>query len=113
MDQMDNSMEMLIMNLIVDAGSARSYAMNAIVLARGDKIEEARAALAKSGEEMGRAHKAQTDLIQSEAKGNKTDMSLFMVHAQDHIMNAMVVKDLASEFVELYDKLHKNEAMSK
>lgn len=110
MNQMDNNMEMLIMNLIVDAGSARSYAMNAIGLAREGKLDEARKALAQSGEEMGRAHRTQTDLIQNEAKGNKTDMSLFMVHAQDHIMNAMVVKDMASEFIELYDKLQREEA---
>lgn len=107
MNQIDNNMEMLIMNLIVDAGSARSYAMNAVGLAREGKLDEARKALAQSGEEMGRAHKTQTDLIQQEAKGNRTEINLFMVHAQDHIMNAMVVKDLAAEFIELYAKLQK------
>ncbi len=28
-----------------------------------------------------------------------------MVHAQDHLMNAITVKELASEFVELYKKM--------
>ena len=30
---------------------------------------------------------------------------LLMVHAQDHLMDAMVVKDLAAEIVDLYRKL--------
>ncbi|MFA7746473.1 PTS lactose/cellobiose transporter subunit IIA, partial [Salinicoccus roseus] len=27
------------------------------------------------------------------------------VHAQDHLMNAMTVKDLAAELVEIYEKV--------
>lgn len=32
-------------------------------------------------------------------------MSLLMVHAQDHLMNAMTVKDLAAEMIDLYEKI--------
>ncbi|MDU4935752.1 MAG: PTS lactose/cellobiose transporter subunit IIA [Peptostreptococcaceae bacterium] len=38
---------------------------------------------------MQKAHRYQTELIQNEAQGNKTEMSVILVHAQDHIMNAM------------------------
>ena len=44
-------------------------------------------------------------VIQNEAGGEKTDMTLLMVHAQDHLMNAMTVKDLAAELVEIYEKV--------
>jgi len=33
-------------------------------------------------------------------------MSLLMIHAQDHLMNAMTVKDLAAEMVELYYRIN-------
>lgn len=102
---MDSDKEMLVMNLIVDAGSARSYAMQAIQLAKEGSFDEAHKALENANEEMSRAHGVQTDLIQKEAKGNKTEIDLFMVHAQDHIMTAMLAKDLAKEIVELYEKL--------
>lgn len=101
----DTNMEMLVMNLIVDAGSARSYAMEAIHLAKEGKVDEAEAALQNAEQEMSKAHKVQTELIQQEAKGNHTPINLFMVHAQDHIMTAMLCKDLAREIVELYQKV--------
>ena len=31
---------------------------------------------------------------------------LLMVHAQDHLMDAMVIRDMAAEFVELYKKVN-------
>jgi len=102
---MDANMELLIMNLIVDAGSAKSYAMEGIQLAKEGKIQEAKAALEQANEELSKAHRVQTDLIQQEARGNRTEMNLFMVHAQDHIMTAMLARDLAGEIVELYERL--------
>lgn len=47
-----------------------------------------------AAEELSKAHHYQTELIQNEAGGEKTEMTLLMVHAQDHLMNAMTVKDM-------------------
>lgn len=99
------NLEEIIMNLIVDSGSARSYAMEAIQLAKNHDFNGAEAAFENCNEDLLRAHQVQTELIQNEAKGNKTEINLFLVHAQDHIMNAMVVRDLAAEIVVLYKKL--------
>ena len=98
--------ELVIMDLIVDAGSARSYAMEAIRLAKDGSLDAAETALQNAEAEMSKAHHAQTDLIQNEAKGAHTEINLFMVHAQDHIMTAILAKDLAREFVELYKKIN-------
>ena len=98
--------ENLIMSLIVDAGNARSHAMEAIRLAKEGDVEEAEVSLRKADAEMTKAHNAQTGLIQNEVKGAHTEISLFMVHAQDHIMTAILAKDLAREFVELYKKIN-------
>lgn len=32
-------------------------------------------------------------------------MTLLLVHAQDHFMNALTVNDLANEFVDLYENI--------
>lgn len=106
---MSDSNEMIVMNLIVDAGSARSYAMEAIQLARSGEIEEAEKALQSANDEMVKAHHTQTDLIQAEARGERAEINLFMVHAQDHVMTAMLAKDMAAEMIELYKKLQNNE----
>jgi len=102
---MNNELEMVIMNLIVDAGSARSYAMEAVTHAKEGNIEEAEASLNEADAELAKAHLTQTDMIQNEAKGGHTEINLFMVHAQDHIMTAMLARDLAREFVDLYRKI--------
>lgn len=79
--------------------------MEAIAAAKSGDAEEARKKLQESTEELTKAHHYQTELIQNEAGGEKTEMTLLMVHAQDHLMNAMTVKDLAAEFIELYEKI--------
>ncbi|GLC89558.1 PTS lactose/cellobiose transporter subunit IIA [Lysinibacillus piscis] len=91
-----------IFQIILHGGNGKSFAMEAIFLAKqGDvagaeeKLQEAEAALLE-------AHHVQTALIQEEIQGNENTVSLLMVHAQDHLMTAMTVKDLAREFVDLY-----------
>ena len=103
---MNPEMETIIMNLIVDAGSARSFAMEAIRLAKEGSFQEADEALANANSDIAKAHHTQTDLIQQAAKGETIEINLFMVHAQDHIMTAMLAKDLAAEIVELHRALH-------
>ena len=103
---MDNSeMDLLIMELIVDAGSAKSYAMDAIRIAKEGGSSDAKEALEQANSELSKAHQSQTDLIQRAAKGEAIEINLFMVHAQDHIMTAMLAIQLAAEIVELYERI--------
>ena len=101
-------MEKIIMDLIIFSGEARSYAMEAMQLAKNGQIEEARELIEKAKETIGNAHHSQTSLIQGEAAGNKTEVSLLLVHAQDHLMTSIVVKDLAEEIIDLHEKLNRS-----
>lgn len=97
--------EMIIMEIIVQSGSTRSCAMEAIAHAKEKNYELAHQSLEQAGEELSKAHHIQTDLIQKEAAGEHVTMSLLMVHAQDHLMTSALALDLAKEFVELYEKI--------
>ena len=44
-------------------------------------------------------------MIQAEIRGEHIPVMLLMVHAQDHLMDAMVVKDLAAEIIDIYRKM--------
>lgn len=101
------SYEEIVMQIIVSAGNSRSLAMEAIASAKKGDGKSSRECLARAEEELLDAHKIQTNLIQEEALGNRIEMSLLMVHAQDHLMNAITVKDLAKEFIDLYEKVNK------
>jgi PTS system cellobiose-specific IIA component len=93
------------MQLIMHGGTARSKAMEAIASAKEGRIEAARAELREAEAALVEAHKSQADLIQAEADGEAIPASLLLMHAQDHLMNAITVKDMAAEFVDLYERL--------
>lgn len=96
--------------IILHAGNARSSAMEAIQLAKSFDFEGARAKIEDAEAEFVLAHKEQTNLLQKEASGEKTEVSVILIHAQDHLMTAMTVKDLAIELIDMYEKIEKLEA---
>ncbi|PHA01297.1 hypothetical protein COE51_04775 [Bacillus pseudomycoides] len=55
---------------------------------------------------MNEAHHFQTELIQSKAGGEKTEITVLLIEAQDHLMNSITVKESALEFVDLYKKIN-------
>lgn len=95
----------IVFQIILHGGNGRSSAMEAIIAAKAGDFKRAREKLKEAADELNKAHHIQTSLIQSEIQEGPTQVSLLMVHAQDHLMNAMVVKDLAKEFVDLYESL--------
>ena len=97
--------EMIAMTLIGHAGETKSLAFQAINEAKKGNFSETENLLKKSTEEMLKAHELQTDLIIKEADGEKMEVGLIMVHAQDHLMTAILFKELAKEFIEVYKRL--------
>jgi PTS system cellobiose-specific IIA component len=41
-------------------------------------------------------------MIQKEAGGAKTDVSLLFMHAEDHLMSALSMKELVKEMLDLF-----------
>ncbi|MCD7950721.1 MAG: PTS lactose/cellobiose transporter subunit IIA [Erysipelotrichaceae bacterium] len=97
--------EMIIMNLIVNAGSARSSSIEAIQYAKAGDLDKAEESMQAAKETVNEAHHAQTEMIQAEIRGEKTPLNLLMVHAQDHLMTSLLCLDMAQEFIDIYKKL--------
>ncbi len=97
--------EQIVINLIVNSGSARSSAIEAIQYAKSGDFAKAESSLQTAKETINEAHHSQTELIQGEIRGEQNPLNLLMVHAQDHLMTALVVIDLATEFIDLYKKV--------
>ncbi len=98
-------MEMTIFSIISQGGDARSSCMEAINYAKAGNFIDAERSMEDAEKKLEAAHKEQTRLIQMEAGGERIELSLLLVHAQDHLMNAGVVKDMAREFIDLYHKI--------
>ena len=93
------------MGLIAQAGDSRSYCMEAIEAARKGDFGQARTCLENASQAMVEAHDMQTQLIRDEMTGNAAPVSLLMVHAQDHLNLALIMRDIAEEFITVYEKL--------
>ena len=104
---MENEMdyESKIMELIINGGDARGKALAAIDAALEGDIAKAEETMKECTEALNAAHVQQTDLIQAELNGKGVGVTLLMVHAQDHLMDAMTVKDLAEKFIALSKKM--------
>ena len=92
--------------LILNAGNSKSKSLMAIETAREFEFEEAENLVAEAEEDLRAAHQTHTNLIQSEARGEKMELNLIMVHAQDHLTTAMIMIDQAREFINLYKLIY-------
>ncbi len=97
--------ETTVMELIIHAGEARSCAMQALRAARNQAWSEADLLLTAATEAARTAHKIQTELIGADEGCGKIPVNLIMVHAQDHLMNAMLCRELAEEIIQLRREL--------
>ncbi len=101
-------MEEIITELVVNGGGARAKALEAVKAARKNEMEKAENLLKECNEVLIKAHNYQTTLIQGTLSGEEDNasVSLLMVHGQDHLMDALVVKDMAEEMIEMYKLIH-------
>lgn len=96
-------LETIIMELVVNGGNARSLALEAIDAASQKDFKAAEEKMEACDEALRRAHEFQTDMISAEAAGEgNVPVSLVLVHGQDHLMNAMTVRDMAEQMVRMY-----------
>lgn len=95
---MDNTE--LAFSIIAEAGDARSSAMEAISSAQQGDFEAAERLLAASSDTLQKAHEIQTDMIAREMSGEGIGaVGILMVHAQDHLMCAGMMRDMADILV--------------
>lgn len=79
--------------------------MEAILYAKAGEFTTAEELLEKAGVELNKAHKIQTALIQDETRGESTEITMLLIHAQDHLMNAMTARDFSKEIIDLHRRL--------
>ena len=101
-------LEEVVMGLIINSGQARSLAYAALKQAKQGDFAAAKAMMDQSRMALNEAHLVQTKLIEGDAGEGKMKVSLVLVHAQDHLMNAITFRDLAGEVVAIYQRLAAN-----
>ena len=116
-----NEWEQTLFQLILHAGSARSYAKEAAELAGEGSWDEAENALQQANDEQTQAHKINTSIITKAARGEHIEFSVLLVHALDllmlawseidyteqHILMSKRISALENEVKECYKQLSK------
>jgi len=100
--EMDEGMVMVSFGIIANAGDARSLAFRALEAAKKGNFEEAEELLKQSDAAALEAHHMQTELLFKEANGEKAQVDVLLVHAQDHLMTSMLAVELIKELIAIY-----------
>lgn len=97
MDDIQECMEM-----IANAGEAKSLALKALSLAGQKEFEQAEKTLKEAEEYLNKAHAAHTKLLFYEAQNQELKVTLLMMHAGDHLNSADTIKVLTEELIRIY-----------
>ena len=95
----DEELIEVAMQIILRAGEARTEIKQALTDLETFDFESADRKLVKAREFITEAHRAQTNIIQGEAGGDKREHSLLFAHAQDTLMTILSELNIAKSLV--------------
>lgn len=100
-----NELELMAFEIISNVGMGKSLAIEAIREARENNFEEAEKKIEEAKDFLIQGHHAHAGLITKEANGENLPFSLIIMHAEDQLMSAETIKDIAIELIELNKKI--------
>lgn len=96
----------LLMEIIAYAGEAKSMAIEAMSMARTGGIADARDRVVAAEKAVNKAHSLHSDLLACEANNAEFHVTMFTVHAADHLAEANIAIDMVQEIIELYAQIN-------
>lgn len=96
---------MIGFEIVAYAGEARSLLIEALSKARNGAFEDAEKLIEEANESLVDAHNTQTEMLSKEAAGEDIELGFIMVHGQDHLMTTLLLKDIVTDFIELYKRV--------
>lgn len=97
--------ELICFQIISTVGNARSLYIEAIQAAKAGDFEKAEELIKEGETSFTEGHAAHGKLIQQEASGEATTMTLLLTHAEDQLMSAEAFGILSREFIDLYKEI--------
>ncbi len=101
--------ELIAFQIISAVGTARSCYIEAIQAAKQGDYAGAAQLIAEGEKDFVEGHDAHAKLLEQEANGTGEPIGLLILHAEDQLMSAEAFKTIAQEFIELYQRLDKQE----
>ena len=101
--------EQVSLQMITQVCDVTAGCMRAMEEAKAGNIQEARELLKEAEKGYGKCHEIHSELISRMASGETIEFHLLLVHAEDQMMNAEVIKIMAEQIVDLNERLAKLE----
>lgn len=101
---MDEKKVEAAMQIILHAGDARVKCKAALDAIAETDFEAAKRALEEAKIEITKAHRMQTDAIQTECSGEKGEYSVLFAHAQDTLMTVNSEIIIAKQMISIFEK---------
>ncbi len=96
---------MIGFEVVAFAGEARSKLLSALTETEKQNVEKAELLVAEANESLLKAHSSQTKMLTAEANGESLELGFIMVHAQDHLMTTLLLKDIIQHLFNIYKKV--------
>ena len=97
----------LAFEIIAVVGEAKQLYMQAVTHAKNVDPEAARADIAAGNQVMTQAHEKHLRCIQREADGEALPFSLLFMHAEDQLLSAELIRDMALQLIAVYETIQK------
>lgn len=98
-------LELVGFEIISNVGMAKSAYMEAIKLAKKQQYDEAKVQISEGDSYYAQAHGVHSELVKMEASGEGVALNILLVHAEDQMMSTEIIKILALELIDLYQKI--------
>ncbi|MFS0779769.1 PTS lactose/cellobiose transporter subunit IIA [Neobacillus sp. 3P2-tot-E-2] len=95
------NLEQICLEIILASGNARGYLLESMEYLKPRNEEKIKELFELARVELNNAHRSQTALLSKEANGEDIKMTVLLVHAQDHLMTTITIRDLVEKFVEV------------
>lgn len=95
-------LEQIAFEIVAYSGDARTKLLSAVKEAKNKNFEKCEELIKEAKECLADAHKSQTEMIVSEAQGENIDVGFLTVHAQDHLMTTLLLKDIIDTLLDIY-----------
>lgn len=95
---------MIGFEIVAYSGDARSKLLLAVENAKNGNFEKSYDLIEEANSCLVDAHQSQTELLQQEARGDNVEVGFIMVHAQDHLMTTLLLKDIIGTLIDVYQK---------
>lgn len=100
-----------IFGLIALSGDAKASYHHAMLLMQEGKADEAAEAVKVGDATLKEAHAIQTKFVTLEAQGKTATVGVLMVHAQDHLMNTILVKEMLGYMMNMQNEINQLKGM--